>query len=160
MLGTAVLLLTALTAEAAAQADFDATGQFFIGFKLDPLGKKKSKPEIGFRFGSSTVPMTKLEEADPVRRGLNLTFDKRDKAVVSFSGVELRFGANGQETGGFEKLFGSRAADAGRREAPGLSPTFVDYGSSEQSELSRFSTRLASPQAWVSAPLRQSDSSR
>lgn len=91
-------LLMAATAPAAAQSQFDATGQFTLSFKFGLPGGKKELPKLGFRVGASNVPSSSLDAADPVRRGLNLDFDRRDHTAHSFSGVNLEFGEADKKT--------------------------------------------------------------
>ena len=93
-------LLTVFGGAAQAQTNFDATGQFTLSFKFSQPGKvqEKPKPKLGFRFGASNVPQVRIEENDPTRSGLNLDFDRRDKAIQSFAGVQVQFGEADERT--------------------------------------------------------------
>ena len=91
-------VLFGLAGPAAAQSDFDATGQFTLSFKFGKPGQEEEKPRLGFRFGASNVPQVRIEEHDPTRRDLNLTFDRRDHTMKSFAGVEVQFGEADKET--------------------------------------------------------------
>ena len=77
---------------ALAQSEFDATGQFTLSFKFGLPGGKKEPPKVGFRLGASNVPTSQLDAADPLRRQLNLDFDRRDFTSQTFSGVGFEFG--------------------------------------------------------------------
>ena len=55
-IAAAIGLMLLATGSAAAQSNFDATGQFYLGFSFGVPGKENAKPTLGFRLGSSNVP--------------------------------------------------------------------------------------------------------
>ena len=95
---SAALAVVIWAAPASAQSGFDATGQFTLSFKFGTPEAEKAPPKIGFRLGASNVPTTTLDAGDPLRRGLNLDFDRRDYTSQTFSGVGVEFGEAGKKS--------------------------------------------------------------
>ncbi len=153
-LGIALAMAVGFSGQALAGSEFDATGQFFFGFKLGATGKEKEKPHFGFRFGSSNVSVTKMDQYDPLRRGLNTSFDRRDESIQTFSGVGITFDQNTRTINLLEDSLGA---------GQGGEPAEVfdlrgasrrgNYGVDENTEAYDFRRQLSSPYSWAPSPV-------
>ncbi len=153
-LGLALALAVGFSGQALAGSEFDATGQFFFGFKLGATAKEKDKPHFGFRFGSSNVPRTKMDQYDPLRRGLNTTFDRRDESIQTFSGVGITFDQNSRTINLLEDSLGA-GQDGEPAEVFDLRSASPrgSYALDEETEAYDFRRELSSPYSWAPAPV-------
>ncbi len=153
-LGLALALAVGVSGQALADSEFDATGQFFFGFKLGEIDKKKQKPHFGFRFGSSNVPLTQMDQYDPVRRGLNTSFDRNDETMQTFSGFGFTFDRNSRTINLLEDSIGAGAGNEPVEvfDLRSSSRTRSNYGLDENAEIYDFRRQLSSPNSWASSP--------
>ena len=151
--GLAVLFAWGFAGTAAAQNNFDATGQLYLGFKLGPTDQEDAKPQFGFRFGSSTMTRTKRDQFDPVRSNLNTRFDRNNSVVGNFSGLKLGFDEDGRTHGFLGDAF--KGGEAGRRgnNAYNMLDSGSAYGLDQEAEAYDFASQLSSPYAWMPSPL-------
>ncbi len=153
--GVGLVLALAMPGHAMAGSELDATGQFFFGFKLGATGKEKEKPHFGFRFGSSTVPVTRMDQFDPVRRGLNTSFDRRDESIQTFSGLGFTFDQNSRTINLLEDSLGGPGQGGEPIEVFDLRSASPrgNYGLDEDAEAYDFRRELSSPYSWAPSPV-------
>ena len=88
----ALAMILALSGQALAQSEFDATGQFYVGWSFGVSEKDQPEPKFGFQVGSSSVPTGKVAYAESGKRSLKLKSEIDDQSSQTFSGVQFRFG--------------------------------------------------------------------
>ena len=95
-----------------------------------------------------------MDQYDPVRRGLNTSFDRSDETIQTFSGVGITFDQNSRTINLLEDSVG-----AGQGGEPvevfdlrSASPR-GSYGLDENTEAYDFRRELSSPYSWAPAPV-------
>jgi len=87
----AIGLIALASGSASAQSNFDATGQFVLGFSFGVPGQDDARPTLGFRLGSSNVPLHYVERNSAPETSLSLKSETKDANLGTFSGIQFGF---------------------------------------------------------------------